>query len=308
MTERRACRTKLYLAVLPFLMVPLGACGLTAAQKEAVATFGTASKDYGELVVTELPQMRNGIMEMQAASLALPGARSSSDFAARKFTNLDRNLDQDDLTRPMQLALALRSYGQGLVDLVGDGNPDAVKQHMSSIGDNLAKLPGFAEDGDRIKAVAGKAGPVASLAVENVKRDAVIDIVRAFAPTVDKAADLLAGEFRVSGNTSLAAYESAARGLDISLRDAFDTINAPNRRASMPASDRWLFVNADRMHRNHKAHIATLDQTGGETAAKLKKAHAALLAAVEDRAYSIEDIRQFAREVQTLYALVRAFG
>jgi hypothetical protein len=193
-----------------------------------------------------------------------------------------------------------------LVEIASAGENDLFKQKFASIGEGLTKIPGFENDGTRIKGVAATAGPVAGLAADAAKRQMVQDIVTASDPFVQKAADLLASEFTISSDRSLAAYDSSIRLLDESVSDAFATVTSSKQNNPLATFERKSAVGGAELLQAHKSRLAVLESRVAQASKSFKEAHSSLVKSFNNNEISHDVVMQFNTETKTVNALLQA--
>jgi hypothetical protein len=295
-----------------FSIFLLSACGMTGEQKSLTTSFGAATASYSDLISEELRALRSGSIQLRQSAFTLPGARSSDVFSRnvvprqQGYIKLENQLTLENLDRPIRLSALLKDYGQGLVEIASAGENDLFKQRFASIGEGLTKIPGFENDGTRIKGVAATAGPVAGLAADAAKRQMVQDIVAASDPFVQKAADLLASEFTVSSDRSLAAYDSSIRLLDESVYDAFATVTSSKQNNPLATFERQSAVGGAELLQVHKSRLAVLESRVAQASKSLKETHSSLVESFNNNEVSHDVVMQFNTETETVNALLQA--
>jgi hypothetical protein len=87
---RALCRLGPSLALVA--CIGLSACGLSAEQRSAAITFGSALDDHGQLLVEESTYIRSEVKAMRVLAMSLPNSQSASLFNHGAYENLAAEL------------------------------------------------------------------------------------------------------------------------------------------------------------------------------------------------------------------------
>jgi hypothetical protein len=282
-------------AMVPLLIVQ-SACGLTTAQKEAVSQFGRASTGFGAAVSTELVDMRNTVIDLNSNVLALAPKRLTSRDLDGAFTL--RNVDAR-----VRAANVLQTYGELLVALVEDTQ---AKELQTAAGNFTTSVRGLDPDKVRLSDAdldaAGKAvAAVGGLIVEHKKAQALKIIVPKAHPQVEQLGRLFAGEFEPEKGemaVNFGAEVLKATGATDSVLDA--------ERATV--SDRAVAAVAYRKASDAALKAKAVFPDLHKGAVTMVAAHARLVEALANDRIQIDDIKSFAKTVQSLVASVRSLS
>lgn len=283
------------LVALVTLAVLQSACaGLTAAQKEAVSQFGRASAGFGTAVSTEMVEMRNIVIDLNSNVLVLDPEKLA------KRDELDGAFSLRNLNARVRAANVLQTYGELLVALVENTQ---AKELQAAAGSFTKSVRGLDPDKVRLSdgdldEVGKLVAAVGGLVVEHKKAGALKGIVPKAHPQVAEIGRLFASEFDPAQGALARNFD--ATGLRV-VRASDRILDAQGS----TATDRALAAAAHRkgIEASQKANTVFPDLHQG--AVTMVAAHSRLVEALARDRVQIDDIKSFAKTVESLVASVR---
>ncbi len=276
---------------LLLLLFLLAACGLTQEQREATKAFSGAAETLGDAAAKEFPTLRQQIIEMNATSVALHGALGNK----QGFDNLDQAADLDVVSVRVRAARLLESYGGLLHKLASDSRKEDLEKAAGKLTDALDGLPeGYkVADSDQLSAVGKLVAGIGFLLVEEQKARVIKQIVSDYAEQVKTVARLLRDDF--------SRTDPKLVGQLITTRVALTSVarNALNKGKGADAAARALVLVQSNIDR-----VETVLAKASEAAGKTIAAHAALEEALLSNKVALDDIRAFAKSVESLVGAV----
>jgi hypothetical protein len=287
----RAAHYRLPLAL--FIASTLAACGLTAAQRDAAGRFSSAAVDVGDFAANTFPAMRQSAIEMNTSDVILRGHAPAD--------HLDQHFDLDKVEPRVAAAQALSNYGKLLRALVEETQAEEIKKASDNFVASVRNVPGKKLSDQQYEALGTVVQGVGGMIVEAKKAHAVKEIVPQAQDDVDKLCDLLSEDFD-------RRKVHLAQGLDVTrIRLASDADLALTS-TSGSSAERALAAQGVQQAAAADATLTVLDAQGKDTVQALKKANAALAAAVQEQSYSLEDLKSLSQQVQGLAAAVRTLA
>lgn len=277
-----------YWLILQSSVLALGGCGLPRQQIAATHAFGDATATLGSLSETEFVAIRQGIMEMNAALLALDTAKTTVNLT------LDTPTSRPATAKRVAAAGALRNYGELLLALVTSEQEPGLQEAAQKFLDSLDSIPETEwteEQRDAVQDVIAGAG---SVFLQRKKVVALKRIVSAYEKPVDSFAALLAVDFDLNEEGFLQAYDITARRMK---NAAVRVINSGNKYS---LADRELAVRAYLMSETALERIIELEGHFGASIDTLRKASRELTEAIKNRKYGREDIKHYAKQIREL--------
>lgn len=276
------------------LVVLQSACGLTTAQKEAVSQFGRASKGFGAAVSTEMIEIRNIVIDLNSNVLALDPARLTNR------DQLDAAFSLPHVNARVRAANVLQTYGELLVALVENTQTKELQAAAGSFTSSVSGLDPYRarlSDAD-LDAVGKLVAAVGGLIVERKKAEALKGIVPRAHRQVEELGRLFASEFDPKQGALARNFDATGQRLVRATDRILDAQGST-------AADRALAANAHRkgIEASQKANIIFPDLHQG--AVTMVAAHAGLVEALARDRVQIDDIKSFAKTVESLVASVR---
>lgn len=280
---------RLYYGLMLLLCaVFLEGCGLPRNQLAATHTFGNATAILGSLGEEEFIGIRNGIIEMNAALLALDSAKTTANLTLEGPTGMTAT------RKRVAAAGALKNYGELLLALATAEPAPGLQKAAQAFADSMdSALDGdwSEEQRNAVQEIITGAG---SLFLESKKASAVRRIVPAYEKPVDSLAVLLATDFSLDEEGFLQAYDITARRLK---NAAIRVINSGGKYS---LAEREPAVRAYRMAETALTRVAELESRFGASITALRTANRELAEAVKKRDYDRKDIKGYAKQIREL--------
>lgn len=296
---RRATGSPQWCSVLALavILVAGAGCGLTAKQKAAVSQFGASAATLGDITSSELKAMRDGTIKMTMERLLLGGKSKDSNLGDQ--TSLDRGFEVKRVETVSGAARALAAYGKSLTALVDDTQSAEMRTASNEFVASLGGVPGAKDKltGQQLEAIGTVIQEIGGLWIDWKRKQAVTTIVKESRQVVDHLCDLLFRDFDPNKGwvaKQLQVIEDplmakATNGL-------YDGRTYNDRRIALEA---FRLAHGNRMRRTEVLTRVT------EAANAMKKANGALVQAVEDCGWSIQDIQAFAEQARSLQTAVK---
>ncbi|PYN85491.1 MAG: hypothetical protein DMD87_23230 [Candidatus Rokuibacteriota bacterium] len=295
MTTRRAVdwRSALTLAVLVGI---LAGCALSAKQRAAVGQFGDSATTFGDVTSSELKAMRDDTIKMTTARLLLGGR--SSDPNLGDPTTLDRGFELKRVETVSGATRGLAAYGKSLAALVDDTQSAQLKAASNEFVASLGRVPAAREklSDKQLEAIGTAVQEVGGLWVEWKRKQALTTIVKATRGAVDQLCDLLARDF--DPRTGWVAQQLLVIEAPL-VGQASDALAG-----ARTYNDRKTVMDAFRLAQSSRMRRTEVVARVSEAAKAMKKANDALAQAVEDSAWSTQDIQSFAERARSLQTAV----
>lgn len=280
----------------------LSACGLTANQRQATATFAESASAYGELAAGEIAGMRDSAMAMQLTTYQLPYRGSDADVQARKYEELEGAFKPDRVALRVRAAHALRAYGQGLERLLRADNADEVRRAGDDLAKSLHDLPPSLAvlSEQQVDAVQKLVNSLGGLLLAEMKEDAIKGIVPRYAPQVNRLCALLSDEFNTRVPNLGKEYERVAGRLlvESSMSLHNEPANLTLRQIAIPAYHTGL---------RHKERVDTILPQARDSGLACMKANHALVEALDSDSLTVSDLKTFSAQVRSLHSAAKAF-
>jgi hypothetical protein len=275
----------------------LTGCALSARQKAAVSQFSDSAATLGDVTSSQLKAMRDGTVAMTKQRLLLAGETRDPNLADQ--TSLDRGFEVNRVETVSGAAQALAAYGKSLAALVNDSQSAELQAASRDLVASLGRVPEAKEklSDKQLEAIGTAVQEVGGLWVEWKRKEAVTTIVREARPAVDRLCDLLARDFAPgTGWVALQLQVIEDPLIAEATNVLYDGRSYDERKRASDAID---LVHGNRMRRTEVLKRVT------DAAVAMKKANAALAQAVEDSAWSAQDIQAFAERAESLRAAVK---
>lgn len=277
-----------YCLILQLCVVIQGGCGLARNQIEPVHAFGGATATLGGLGEQEFAAIRNGIIEMNAALLALDRTKTTSNLT------LDAPTSMTATAKRVAASRALRNYGELLLGLASAEPAADLQKSAQTLAESADEALGGEWSGEQREAVRDIVTAGGSFFLDRKKAGAVRRIVPAYAKPVEALASMLAADFSLDEDGFLRAYENVARRLK---NAAIRVINSGGKYS---LSERETAVRAWRMAEAALERANGLSGRFGVAIGNLREANRAMVKAVADRDYDRDEIKGYAKQIREL--------
>ena len=271
-------------------------CALTANQKMAVSQFSESAVTLGDTTTSEVRVMRDTTVKMNIARLILGG--KSADKRLGDQTSLDRGFDFDRVQIVTGATQALAAYGRTLLALVADTQSSELQAASNEFVASFSRIPNVNSQlsDQQLKAIGTAIQEVGGLWIEWKRRKAVTTIVKESEQAVDKLCDLVIQDFGEKGWVRLQLQVIQDPLMAAATNTLFDARTSSDRAVASPA--------LQLLHDNRMRRSEVLSRiTNGAQA--MKAANKALLQAVENPEWSLQDIHDFATRAHSLQTAVR---
>lgn len=273
-------RTRIRMVVLVLLTLAAitGCVGLTAEQKRAVGDLSRAAAVVGQATAEEVPLLRESAIEMNAARYGLVGEKSGL-----KFTDLEQQFTVANVRTVVRAATALQAYGELLLALVEDTERRELRAAAGDFVGSAKKLPGVSLSDNQADAIRLAVELVGGVVVEWKRKRAVEDVVANARSAVDQICTLLAQEFDQASGRLGSQYFNITSPLRVEASDTLQNAKSPNERTL--ALDAYRQAIAGQIR-----HEQVLKRISA-TAAALRGANEALVAALASHTLKLEDVK-----------------
>jgi ribosomal protein L17 len=283
-------RQFVFVASCLLIAASLTGCGLTSKQIIKAQSFGTATTYIGKLGEEEFVNIRNEIIEMNKELVSIDNTKTASDLV------FDRPTSPEETATRIAAAKALRSYGELLVKLATEDRTENLEKVANSLINNTSAALKKDLSDEKKGAINKIFVGLGSFWVEKKKADAVREIIPAYEQAVNELADMLTKDFSVDDDALgyLKAYDTTAKRLK----------NASMRLVN--AGDKYSVLERDRAVQglvlSEKAitRANEISKKTKEAISGLKKANIELVKVIKEEAYSTDDIKEYAKQIQEL--------
>lgn len=274
----------------------LSGCALTAHQKAAVSQFSDSAERLGNVTSSELKAMRDDTMKMTMERLLLGGRSKDPNLGDQ--TSLDRGFELKRVETVSGATLALAAYGRSLAALVDDTQSADLQSASNEFVASLGRVPTVKEqlNDKQLEAIGSVVQEVGGLWIEWKRKQAVTTIVKASRQAVDHLCDLLIRDFDPDNGWVALQLQVVEDPLMVEATNVlYDGRTYQDRQITL---DAFRLVHGSRMRRTEVLKRVT------EGAAAMKRANRALVQAVANSAWSIQDIHDFAQRARSLQTTV----
>ncbi len=318
----RGCRQRthwtstLFLVVVCTLGLLSAGCGLTRAQQEGIAAFGTAAGSLGEMTAQQFPALRNDLAAMNKLAWVLDekdGQRNKLIETKPDGTPADRQffveqLQFDDGLKPrnvqvrIQAANILADYGNLLVTFTTDAATqtdlknasDKLVASIKAYPTSLVNRPQVDELGTIVQVVGG-------WWIDRKKRRALEQIVPLVSPLMAQICGDLENDF-----------DEQKEGIARLVNNSQDRLELKSskwlrREPTGSLGDRLLEVDAFNLAVETKAKLDAVSEKTLAAVSALRRADTRLVDLVRDGRISTSDIRDFYQQAKELADAVRGF-
>ena len=283
---------------LAILLCTLPACtALTANQKAAVSQFSASATTLGDVTSSELKGMRDDTIKMTTERLLLGGVSSNPNLADP--TTLDRGFELKRIETVSGATRALAAYGKSLAALVDDTQSAELKAASNDFVASLGRVPQAKEklSDKQLEAIGTAVQEVGGLWVEWKRKQALTTIVKESRGAVDQLCDLLARDF--DPRTGWVAQQLLVVEAPL-VGQAADALAS-----ARTYNDRKNTLEAFRLAQSSRMRRTEVVTRVADTAKAMKKANDTLAQAVDNAAWSVQDIQSFAERARSLQTAVK---
>jgi len=171
-----------------FVLSCLQGCGLSPAQRSAIASFSTATIEVADLAAEEFAQTR-------ADAIALRQRTHLLDSEALDLTDpandLDGPMDQDQVQRRIAACTALKSYGQLLQTMANSSRTEELEAASSAFLTNIKRIHGVSLSADKSTAIGTLVVSLGGSIIDARRGSVVRKVVLDTYPTVETLVGLL---------------------------------------------------------------------------------------------------------------------
>lgn len=283
--------------ILVFVVAILAGCaGLTAEQKAAVSQFSGAAVTLGEVTSSELTVMRDNTIRMNTERLLLGGKSKHPNLGDQ--SSLDRGFEVERVETVSGATRALAAYGKSLAALVDDTQSADLKAASNELVANLGRVP-MAKDhlsDKQLQTIGTVVEEVSGLWIEWKRKEAVATIVENAKGAVETLCDLLIRDFDLKTGWIALQLQVIESPLMAEATNALYDGRTYN--------DRKTALEAFRLAHNSRMSRTQVLQRVTEAASAMKAANRALVAAIENKEWSFQDIQDFAQKAMSLQTAV----
>jgi len=285
------------LLTLVVLLGIFAGCALTAEQKAAVSQFSDSATTLGDVTSSELTAMRDSTVKMTIERLLLGG--KSKDPNLGDQASLDRGFDLERVQTVSAATRALAAYGKSLAALVNDTQSAELKVASNEFVASIGRVPTAKEhlSDKQLEAIGTVVQKVGGFWIERKRKQAVTTIVKESKNAVEDLCDLLIQDFDPDKGWVAKQLQVVEDPLMAEATNGlYDGRTYNGRKIALEA---FRLAHGSRMRRTEVLKRVT----DGATA--MKKANSALAQAVENSAWSVQDIQDFAQKAQSLQTAVK---
>ena len=311
---RTFMRDALRLMIVAVVLGSVGACGLNAQQRTAIAGYSKAGAKVAQSVEAALPKARRHkeLMALRRLQLAeLEGRGPGKLSPPVDHLDLDGDWDRERITKVVAAANLLKDYAALLAALGADDESKKVDEAAQSLEASLGDLgskAGISEDqaGSISKAVKS----VGKWALNLWRKSELKDVVNSSQYAIDSLTNTLAEDFDPGVENSL-AYDVDAAGGDLAVEAAGALLTL---RGARPTPDRADAIGRayEYHYESRKAQEFAQNEMAAIAAAfrKAGKAHRALAKVINDSGSVKEQIKaiiEFGKAVGAIYSATTSF-
>jgi hypothetical protein len=288
----------LRLVISLLLISTLTACSLTEMQVVKTHTFGTATAEIGKFGESEFINIRNDIIEMNKALVAIDNKKKA------KSLQFDRPVSAVATAKRVAAAKALKRYGELLVKLVDEDRTEGLKEAASALVSNTSAALGKEFSDEKKGIISDVIVGFGSFWVEAKKATVAKSLILEYEEPVAKLADLMGKDFSLEAGAMgyLKAYTVTAKRLQNA------TIRLVNAGAKYSVLERERAVNALALAKKALNHAQSINANSTMAIAKLKKANSELVSVMQGNEYSADDVKSYAKQVQELVAMYQVLS
>lgn len=292
------CRVLRLAFVVLLAVACLPACGLTVAQKKAVADFTSATSAVSSAASSELVKMRQEVISMNVYRIQLFGMQKDGP----RLVKLEQAFTAEATIERQRAIAALESYGELLQTLVASDQSENISKSWDMLAGNLQNLPESYHkiSQDKMDAIGKAVQSVGNMWTEWKKKEAVKSIVHDTGEQISHLCDLLKDDFDPSEDGKLASQflnttESLLRDIDVD-------------RKNMSFEERSTAIAAFQKASENRLRREKVIQPLSVSIGKIKDANKELSNAINSTNFTEKDIVALQKDVRTLYSAVRVLA
>lgn len=279
----------------------LSGCGLSSEQRQAATAFGSSASAFGTLAGNQLTTMQSG----SAALILAAYTTDPKQVWPGKNVNYDQlllgKLTPKRIAVRQQAAKAISDYGQAISSLVSTDPTNNLQSAASSLDTSLKALPADLKvvsnaDIDVLTKLIQQGG---SILVDQMKADALRQIVPKFHLQIERLCSLLSQDFNPTGGASATYYLTLSSQL---YRDVTQQLDKSGDAIEV----RSRLLPTMQLANLHNNNLTALSQAAA-AGKKCVSASQALTKALSETNYSLADIEAFAQDVENLYTTAKAW-
>ena len=289
---------RMIIAIVLWVALAVCSCGITVQQKEAIDTFGEATAAVGAFCEEELAFIKQDVTEMNLYFAALDTA-----YTSRGIDTLGAFANEKNTAARIAAGNALRAYGEMLSELATGDQEEEIHDAADTFIRNASAALGAELAEDKHKAAASLLRTLAAKLEEWKRTEAIESIVPRARTVVDRLAEMLAVDF------SLETGEWRSRGYLFSYRDTAYRLRNKAQRVTdfggaYPLPHRYIAVQAYHQAASAIARAALVEERCTPALEELLRANGELVHVIEDKDYSIADIKEYHRLVRELVGTI----
>jgi hypothetical protein len=290
------------------LIMCLAGCGLNVAQKSSIASFGQATTTLGSISKEQFQGGRENVIQMNRQRLAiekkiLPAAKSDKPADRSYYTeqlNLDSGLDPVNIERRVDAVELLTQYGNLLVAFSTETQEKELTEASSNFTDSIKGFPNNPLSTEEINGIGQIVIVAGKMWVEYEKKKALTKIIPTVSPLITEVCDSLENDFNLSKN---GVASDIFNTQDRLANEAIDGL----KREGGSIGDRLLLIDGLSFADQNKERIETVSNKILKAIEALRKANKELTSLIENKNYSIVDIKAYADDAKNLAKAIQAF-
>lgn len=279
------------------LLLGLSACGLSSVQRDAATQFSRAAAAFGESVSTQMAEIRSTAVDLHMHAVALNPSK------IKERDKIDGAFDPQRVGVRIQAAKVLQNYGELLLALIEETQEKELESAAGRFTQSLRGLdPGQIKISEgQLEAIGKIVTTIGGLFVEHKKKEVLATIVPKAHDQITAIGALFGDEFDPK-NGPIAKNFDAMSLRTVSYSDAI----LDSQGSSL--TDRSIAAYAHRkgIESSRKANTIFPSMAGAATG--VTKAHEQLVKALDEKAYSTEDLVTFTKKVEDLLAATKLFS
>lgn len=300
MTPRRSTNSGPVLATTVFFLA--ASCGLTDNQRTSVRNFARSAQAVSEITESELPKMRNQLVEINRSIVQLIGAQraqlgENDTIGGVHVLNLDGALDPERVRGAQDAVRGLAAYAGALLAVVDYDSKKDLKEAADKLSDSLkgVKVGGRQLlDDANADAVANVVRYLGGIFVEHERAKAVRHIVATYRPLVPTLVTLLKQDFNPTSGSGGFALEVSTRSKDLSV-EAMSAMRNPASDAQAIAAPAAYELALTSLRQQELLWTRAADVFD-----KLAKANEVMAKHMEDDEVGVDEIKVFYKSVKDL--------
>ena len=304
------------LSIILALTLCVTSCGLTDQQKQATAKFADAATKFGQTTSDELIKMRDQTVAMNVALYRVPDLKSKDeDVECQKKSGEKEseprkpiaiyNIEKGKYENPagdfsgkwyetfISGPQAMKAYGIALTDILNADNKEQVKKSSDALAAALKAIPGSPAGNASADAISALAQQLTEMYLESMKAHAIKSIVESTKDAVPAICNQVRENFTASGDNFEFRFQDTA----IILSSASETAMWQNCRDRVARSDS---LNGYLLAKPNLDEVDNVFPAIAQSSAACVKANAAVIGALQNTSYDMNDIKGFFNAAQTL--------